>query len=65
MESADHARTMDRKSRLENVLSGIHQARLTLVHHPDVFEATVVLKIAEADLASLISEMFPAEEPRL
>jgi len=62
MESAEQNRAMDRKSRLQNVLSGIHQARLTLVHHPDVFEATIVLKIAEADLAALISEMFPEEK---
>jgi len=52
---------MERQRRLEEVLSHIQKARLQLSLHPDVFEATEHLKIAEADLAALISEMFPED----
>ena len=52
---------MERQRRLEEVLLHIQKARLQLSLHPDVFEATEHLKIAEADLAALITEMFPKE----
>lgn len=54
---------MNRRRRLEEVLARIHQARMQLVLHPDVFEATELLKLSEADLAQLISEMYPQANP--
>lgn len=52
---------MDKKARLEKVLERIHQARTQLVLHPDVFDATELLKISETELSELIFEMFPQE----
>jgi hypothetical protein len=50
---------MEKRFRLEAVLSAIHEARAQLSLHPDVFQATEILKTAEAELAALIAEMFP------
>jgi hypothetical protein len=50
---------MDPRLRIEEVLSLIRQARAQVVLHPDVFQATELLKTAETDLAAIIAEMFP------
>jgi hypothetical protein len=52
----------EKKFRFEVVLRAIHEARAQLATHPDVFQATEILKTAEAELAALISEMFPEDE---
>jgi hypothetical protein len=49
----------DAKLRLDSVLAHIRQARAQLILHPDVFEATALLKFSEAELAAIIAEMFP------
>jgi hypothetical protein len=54
---------MEVRFRLEAVLSAIRQARAQLVLHPDVFDATELLKVCEAELGAILSEMFPSEEP--
>jgi hypothetical protein len=52
------------KSRLDSVLAGIRQARAQLDAHPDVFEATAILKVSESALAAIIAEMFPPSFPQ-
>lgn len=52
---------MDRRSRLEEVLTRLRQARAQLVLHPDVFQATELLKVSEAELAAIIAEMVSEE----
>jgi hypothetical protein len=50
---------MDLKKKLESVLYRIRQSRRELSLYPDVFQASENLKTAEADLAAIISELFP------
>jgi hypothetical protein len=49
------------KQRLTEIRARIHHARAQLALHPEVFDATEILKIAEAELTALIAEMFPDE----
>jgi hypothetical protein len=52
---------MDLKQKLESVLHRIRQSRRELSLYPDVFQASENLKAAEADLAAIISELFPQD----